>query len=296
MKRKEEWSGDHHTCLLPPPSPFLHPSPLPSRRHDDEGPRPGRPGRLRLRGRRQQDRRDRQAHGERERARGTRAGEEEKKTKCAAEARAARMRPRGDRGGGGAAPPAAARAGASPPAHPHAGPRSHHPPCPSRGRKAGGGAVWTAAALKNSLDPGMGRAGTGEGGGLTRARRVRALDTWSPGLRARAKEAGNSPRLGMTVVGSWACQALRPGGALGKGGDKKKTRPPEAKKKKMHPPTHFFRHPAPPILSQPGESDLVMAKTELIEAVRERGAEGWERGLGRGAAVVSPRARARPHP
>jgi hypothetical protein len=99
----------------------------------------------------------------------------------------------------------------------------------------------------------------------------------------------------MTVVGSWARQALRPGGALGKGGDnnnKKRARP--TPKKKMHPPTHFFRHPAPPILSQPGESDLVMAKTELIEAVRERGAKGWERGLGRGAAVVfSLRARPR---
>ena len=180
---------------------------------------------------------------------------------------------------GGPVPPPAARAGASPSAHPRVGPRSHHPPCPSSGRGADGGAVWTAAALKNPLDSerGAGAHGVGGWGGLTLALAGRALGTGPPGHRACAKEVGRSPRPGVRVVGSWAGQALRTGGALRKGARQKKTRPPaRQQKEKMHPQL-IFPLPRPPTLPQPGESDLVMAKSELTEAVRERenaGAEG----------------------
>ena len=206
----------------------------------------------------------------------------------------ARMRTRGDRGAGAAA---GGPGGCLPVRPPPRWAAVTPPSMPIKRARGGRRRCVDGGRVEKFLGPGNGAGGHG---GRGRAH------THAPGARARhlvsrpprACEGGwELAKAGHDGRGQLGAPGPAPGRRVrqGRRQQQQKTRPPDAKKK-MHPPTHFFRHPAPPILSQPGESDLVMAKTELIEAVRERGAEGWERGLGRGAAVVSPRARARPHP
>lgn len=147
---------------------------------------------------------------------------------------------------GGPVPPPAARAGASPSAHPRVGPRSHHPPCPSSGRGADGGAVWTAAALKNSLDPGMGRAGTGEGRAHTRAPGARARHLVSRPPRAceggwELAKAGHDGRGQLGAPGPAHGRRVR----QGRRQQQQKTRPSDAKIKNAS-PNSFFPPPRPP--------------------------------------------------
>jgi hypothetical protein len=146
---------------------------------------------------------------------------------------------------GGPVPPPAARAGASPSAHPRVGPRSHHPPCPSSGRGADGGAVWTAAALKNPLDSEREAGAHGVGGPHARARRARARHraSWPPCVCEGGWALAKAGREGRGQLGG-------PGPAHGRrvaqGSETKKNAPasPTTKRKNAS-PTHFSSTPSP---------------------------------------------------